>query len=472
MPIFQPRNRVQILREMVARTVARSKLVGLTRNSTVFHALAGAANEDAEQYFQMARLRELFSIDRATGSDLDERAAEIVPAIIVRRSALHASGTVVFSRPGTTGTIAIPVGTQVAASDAAGDIRFRTTSAGSIPAASTISGAIDVIATEAGIRGNVEAADIVKLITRNAGVTGVANGAKFSNGADRESDQNFRARLKAFVQAISRGTPTALEAFARNVILNDGRRVLFAKTVEPAVPSGQVELFIDDGSGSVEEFSSEFIAGADTFLVSALGGEINLFTTSRPIRDDGSFAVEVDTLADPPSSGAGFVALVRGTDYELNAAKGQIELLSTGAVPAMLVGYGARANYRYYTGLIQETQRIIDGDPATPTRRPGVRAAGVQVFVKAPATVFQTVTGGITVLPDFDPLLVGNEVESAVQDYVNTLDIGADVIVSEIIERAMGVGGMFDISLTAPTANQVILANQVARVVGASITLI
>jgi len=457
---------------MVARTIARSRLVGLTRNSTVFHALSGAANEDAEQYFQMARLRELFAIDRATGSDLDERAAEIVPNIIVRRGALHASGTVVFSRPGVVGTVTIPVGSQVAASDADGDIRFRTTSAGSIPAASTVSGAIDVIATEAGIRGNVEAADIVKLITRIPGVTGVANAAKYSNGADRESDQNFRARLKAFVQAISRGTPTALEAFARNVILNDGRRVIFAKDVEPVVATGQSELFIDDGTGSVEEYSSEFIAGADTFLAAALGGETELFTTSRPIRDDGSFAMEVDTLLDAPSLGAGFVTIVRGTDYELNSARGQIELLSGGAVPVMLVGYGARANYRYYTGLIQETQRIIDGDPATPTRRPGVRAAGTTVFVKAPATVFQSVAGGVSVLPDFDTVAVGNEVESAVQDYINTLDIGEDVIIAEIIERAMRIDGMFDISITAPTANQVILDNQVARVTAANITLI
>jgi uncharacterized phage protein gp47/JayE len=456
---------------MVARTVSRSRLVGLTRNSAVFHALAGSANEDAEQYFQMARLRELFSIDRATGSDLDERAAEIVPNIIVRRGALHASGTVVFSRPGTTGTITIPLGTQIAASDADGDIRFRTTSAGEIPAASSVSGAIDVIATEAGIRGNVGAADIIKLITRIPGVTGVTNAAKYANGADRESDQNFRARLKAFVQAISRGTVTAQEAFARNVILADGRRVLFAKVVEPIIPTGQIDLYIDDGTGSIEEFSSEFIAGADTFLPSALGGEINLFTTSRPIRDDGSFVLEVDTLLDAPSSGAGFVALVRGTDYELNAAKGQIELLSGGAVPAMLVGYGARANYRYYTGLIQETQRIIDGDPATPTTRPGVRAGGTQTFVKAPGTVFQTVTASISVLADFDPTLVATEVAGVIQDYVNTLDIGGDVIVSEIIERSMGTDGMFDITITTPSANQVILDSQVARIVAASITL-
>ena len=124
MSIFQPRNRVQILREMVARLVARSKLTGLNRNSVYFHLLAAAANEDAEQYVQLARLRSLFSIDNARGSDLDERAAEIVPGVIKRRSALFASGSVVFSRPGTTGSISIPAGTQVGATDPQGQVQL------------------------------------------------------------------------------------------------------------------------------------------------------------------------------------------------------------------------------------------------------------------------------------------------------------------------------------------------------------
>lgn len=88
---------------MVARVVARSKLTGLTRNSVVYHVLAAATNEDADQYVQMARLREVFSIDTATGSDLDERAKEIQPGTLTRYPALSSSGTVIFSRPGTSG---------------------------------------------------------------------------------------------------------------------------------------------------------------------------------------------------------------------------------------------------------------------------------------------------------------------------------------------------------------------------------
>jgi len=465
MPIFQPRTRVEIIREMVARVVARSRLVGLTRNSAVFHILAAAANEDAELYFQMTRLRDLFSIDRATGSDLDERAAEIQPAFVVRRQALAAFGEVTFSRPGIIGVVAIPIGSIVAAQDSEGQVKFRTTAAGSILAGFTTSAPVSVVAVAGGSRGNVAAGAIVQFVTRIAGVTGVTNALSFNNGRDRESDANFRARLKAFVQSITRGTVTALEGFAKNVILADGRRVLFAHVREPVIPNGQVELFIDDGTGSVEEFSSDFIGADDTLVAAALGGETQFFTAQKPIRDDGSFSLEINAIVQ-----------TRNVDYVLNPANGQINL-DPGVYPVGLTaGDVVTANYRYYTGLIQETQRVIDGDPTTPLTRPGVRAAGILVFVLPPQTVLQSIDAAISVQSGFDTTVVGNQVRSALQDYINSLDIGEDVIVAELIERAMGVTGMFNFKLndltgSSPAADQIILDNQVARIIDASITL-
>lgn len=470
MPIFQPRNRIQILRDMIARVVARSRLSGLTKNSVFYHILAAAAAEDAEQYVQMARLRRLFSIDKATGSDLDERAKEIVPSTIFRTPALFGSTTVVFSRPGTTGTVTIPVGTQVAASDVDGQIRFRTTSAGEISAGNTASAAINVVATTAGVRGNVAAGAISRIISRIPGISSVTNATAVSNARDREGDPSFRARIKSYVQAISRGTPNAIEAFARNVILADGRRVLFATIVEPIIPNGKVDLYIDDGTGAVSEVSEEFIGTWDVFVSSITdGGERNFFVTAGPVRDDGALQVEADT-------GGGFVALVQGTDYEFNFSTGQLELSTSSFPTGLPVGGSLRAQYRYYTGLIAETQRIINGDPNDELRAPGVRAAGVQVTVRAPATVFQSLVGTLAVRADFDPAVVANNVETAIQNYINGLDIGDDVIVAEIIERAMSVDGMFNFNITSltggsPAADQVILSNQIARITAGSITL-
>lgn len=466
MPVFRARTRVEILRDMVARVVARSSLVGLTRNAAVYHVLAAAADEIAEGYFQLARLRDLFSIDRATGSDLDERAREIQPGTVTRRSAGYATTSVVFSRPGTAGLIAIPAGTIVGAVDANGTIRYRTTAAGSIPNLSSSSAPIPATAVEAGTRGNVDANQIVRILTRIAGVTSVTNPAAVSNGTDRESDADFRARIKAFVRSLARGTVAALEATAKNARLSDGARVLFAKVYEDPLANGYVQLYIDDGTGGTDTYDSAYAVSYDTMLSPALGGERRVYTTNKPIRDDGSFVLEVNA-----------VAKVRGTDYVLNPATGQITFL-TGPYPAGLTaGDVVRANYRSYTRLVKEVQRIVDGDPLFPLTYPGIRAAGILVQALPPQTVPQTLAAGIAVDDGFDTLAVAAQVVTAIQSYINGLNIGEDVIVAQIVEVAMAVTGMRDFQITSltgssPAVNQVMLESQVARIAASDISLI
>jgi uncharacterized phage protein gp47/JayE len=467
MPVFRTRNRVEILRDMVARVVARSSLAGLTRNSAVYHVLAATADEIAEAYFQLARLRELFSVDRATGSDLDARAREIQPGTVTRRQALYASTTVVFSRPGIVGTIPIPSGTIVGAADAAGVIRYRTTAPGSILAGNTQSAPIPVTAVEAGTRGNVDANMIVRLLSRIAGVTAVTNPTAVTNGQDRESDADFRARIKAFVRSLSRGTVAALEATAKNARLTDGARVLFAKVFENPFQNGYVQLYIDDGTGNTDTFDgSTYILNYDVIVASALGGERRVFTTEKPIRDDGSFVLEVNTVAQ-----------VRGIDYVLNPATGQITFTTASYPTGLAPGDEVRAKYRFYTRLVREVQRIMDGDPNVPLTYPGIRAAGVMVQVLPPQTVPQTLNAGIAVDDGFNTITVAAQVSTAIQNYINGLNIGEDVIVAQIVEVAMNVTGMRDFQITSltgssPPVNQVLLENQVARIAANDISLI
>lgn len=471
MPLFQPRNRTQILREMVARAVGRSaKLARLFRDSGLFHVLAAAANEDAEQYVQMARLRSVFALDNCRGSDLDARAAEIVPNIVSRRPATFATTQLRFSRPGTTGVVSIPVGTVVFATDTAGRVRFRTTAAGTIPNAANTSANVPAVAVTRGTRANVAANTIVSFANRIPGVSAVTNPAAVTSGVNRESDESFIARKKAFVQAISRGTVTALETYAREVTTPDGSRVLFAKVVEGIDPTGTIDLYIDDGTGSAESFADTYILAPDLIVETAAGGERNLYTTERPIRDDGSFVLEIDT-------GSGFTTLTRGTDYLLNAALGQIELLEGPYPTGLGAGDDVRATYRYYDGLIQETQRVIDGDPGDSIRTPGVRPAGQKVVVRAAVPIAQNLTGSLAVQDGFDVTDVLEDVRTEIQTYINNLGIGENVIVAEIIARAMSVTGMRNFRVleltgsTAPVADQVILDNQVARITSVAIVL-
>lgn len=471
MPIFQPRNRVTIIRQMVARVVGRSKLVGLTRNSVIFHMIAAASDEDGEQYFQMARLRELFSIDRATGSDLDERAKEIQPATIVRRTAIFGSTLATFSRPGTVGLVNIPEGTLVAARDQIGIIQYRTTAATSIIGGNTLSTPVNVTAVEAGARGNVPATEIQILVTSLPGVTGVTNAAAITNARDRESDQRFRARLKAFIQAISRGTKTALRGFALNVQLQDGRLVLFAKVDEPNPPNGTVNLYIDDGTGQIGAATNKTTIVNDIIVSGAVGDETDINTTEKPIDDTSPFELRLDR--------GGITILTRGTDYELNAPLGQITFKISANFPSgvLVAGDDIQATYTHWTGLVQETQKVIDGVAADAVTFPGVRAAGITVFVLPATAIDQTLEANVAVLDEFDAVEVIASVQTAIINYINNLDIGDNVIISQIIEDAMRVPGAFDFKITSyksstTVTNQVIPANSAARVLATSNVII
>ena len=456
MPIFQPRARPQILRQMIGRAVARSKLRGLERSSVVYHVLAAAADEDAEQYAQITNMRTLFDIFTASGSDLDDRAAEIQPAVIRRRRSTFATSDQTFVRATSTGDTLIPAGTIVGA----GNIKFRTQANGIILDGNTQTAGVPTVAMSGGTGSNVVANTIVKIVTRIPGVTSTFNPSDIINGAGRESDEAFRARLVRHVQSLSKGTPASIEAGANDVLLLDGSAVLFAKVVEPLLPTGRFDVMIDDGTGTAEQFDESFLTSDDPILQPALGGATELKLSTRPIRDDGSFVFKI-----------GGVVQERGADYELNAPRGILELyspLSAGDLPT--------ANYRFFTGLIQEVQKVIDGDPDSRLTHPGVRSTGAMATVIAAAAVFQTITANISVRSGFDPAAVSREVLTAIQLYINNLDIGKPVIVAELIERAMTVTGMYnfrisDLSGTFPAVDQNILSNQAARIVSSSISL-
>lgn len=332
------------------------------------------------------------------------------------------------------------------------------TPGGTIPPAS-VSAPVDAVAVDKGSRSNVDANQIVHFIDRPPGVTGVTNPAAITNGRDKERDESFRARLKAYVQALSRATPTALQSFVASVVLADGRRVLFSRVVEPVPPSGEVLLYIDDGTGLTDEYVDTYVSSDDVIMVSATGGETELYSSLRPIRDFISLSING-------------VPQTLGADFVINLALGKV-ILTTGLAALDTV----TMRYRAYDGLIREAQRVIDGDPSSPLRYPGVRSAGIYVRIRPAQAVYQTLTGTISVSGGYDVLTVSNRVRTQIQRYINQLNIGEAVIVSEIIEQAMSVPGMYNFRITnlsgsSPPADQNILPTQVARIVSGDITLI
>src|SRR5512147_2562305 len=326
MPVFTTKRYEQFLAQMIAKVVTRTKLSDISDTSAVKHVLAAAARQLDEISYQMYLLRQIFSIDTATGDDLDERAAEIQPGMISRNLALKATGLLVFSRTTTAGTAIIPIGTRARTSTGT---EFATTAAGSITPTSPEqitghgigrdSGQIPAQAVLPGVSGNAAANTIIRFVSRPAGVDSVTNPTAFAWGADKESDDSFRNRIKRFVASLGRSTIESIEDAVRGAIdPATGATILFTKAVEDIVTPGYVTLYIDDGTGAaetteevVDEIVTEGLSGPPAG--SAVGGESRLYLNYPAIKDAEGFTLE--------SSLRG--TLERGVDFWLNPASGQ-----------------------------------------------------------------------------------------------------------------------------------------------------
>ena len=442
MPQVQLQRYEQILDRAISRVVARSDLSDVADSAAFKNVLAAFAREIDEAYFQMTRLTDLFSIDRAAGEDLDERAKEIQPGTITRTLATTSTGTLRFSRVGTSGDVTIPAGTVGTTSDG---ISARSTQQAIILDTQNDSNDVNAAAVQPGENGNVAAGTIVKFGSKIPGVDTITNPTAFTGGVDQESDVSFRARLKAFVSTLSKSTPEALEFVALGVVDTvSGSEVVFSHLFEDPVDPCRATLYIDDGTGTAETTTA--VVG-ESVLAAALGGEEFLFLDNFPVKSEATFTVYKNA-----------VPMTLGVDVFLNEPSGRLYF-----TPPLALGDAITADYTYFTGLIEEVQKVIDGDPNDRENFPGWRAGGVTVRVLAPVVVAQTVTGVLTLLDGFDrPTVIAN-VETAILDYINTLGISGDVIRNEIIERIMAVAGVFDVNLTVPATNNTILDNEIAR---------
>lgn len=121
---------------------------------------------------------------------------------------------------------------------------------------------IDVLCycTTLGSAGNTPANTVTTIISPASFIASVSNPSPIINGQDQESDQSRQTRFQNYLLSLSRGTTLAIESAAANVFITDSNgnvieRVIQALVFEPFLndvtkPVGQIQVFIDNGSGT------------------------------------------------------------------------------------------------------------------------------------------------------------------------------------------------------------------------------
>lgn len=226
-----------------------------------------AAGADRVVGFTAERFRATY-VDGARGEDLTTLASDHFG--LERFEAVQAVGSVTFSRSNgpsaPAGTISL--GTVVATTkDINGvEVRFTTDADQAWLLGENGSKSVGVTAEIGGKSGNVAAAKINRIITSLFDTFTVTNAALTAGGAEAESDQELRERIRGFNQSLRRGTLDALEFGAKQV-----QTVHTASASQDA--TGLVTVYVSDEDGNS---NADMVADAAAELVNWIAAGITV----------------------------------------------------------------------------------------------------------------------------------------------------------------------------------------------------
>ncbi len=475
---FRRRVFAEILQDMIDHVQLNTPLTDFRIGSVIRTLLEAAALEDDEAYFQMAQLLRDFSFTSATGVELDRRLADFD---LERAPAAPALGEVVITAPRpATRDIALVAPITVYADETSERPRvdFVTTQGGVIAAGRTASAAIPIVSTVPGAFTNVPAGTIRFLQSPIMGLEGATceNPIAAFAGRDSESDDDFRARARRHIRALPRGTVAALEGKVIGVRAWNAAGVLLGQVSSALLREerpGENTLFILDATHRFEQ-TTETLLQPELALPAATPGQRHVHLSHAPVVPE---TLEL-TIQTPGPSGwltlaARDPAARRYFDLDDTTAVVTIGTLPpdhahrdprTGTLaPGLRAGTAVTARFACYTGLIGEVQRVVNGDPADRLRYPGWKAAGTRVRVRYPLVRQVDVRLAVTPKEGFARGDLVSPVMATVEQYINGLGLGAEVVVARIAALAMSVPGVFDVTALLPTGNVVLLEDEVAR---------
>jgi uncharacterized phage protein gp47/JayE len=394
---------------------------------------------------------------------------------------------------------------------------YRSTEIATIPAGNYYSNEVNILATSAGPNGNTGSSRVTQFVGAAPFTgAGVLNASSISGGTSRESDEELRARAVEKLQSLSRGTVLSLKA--ESVGVTDpatGQRVISSNVLEDfAADPDEVIVYIDDGTGLTPDVVSFAQSPADglqsqpqptitvldgtnfpssgfvfvenlignTFLkeyVSKTGNVLTLGSVTTIDVEDAALVRRVNVVSEGTEEGQRRFSLrnppiVRSTDliwikepaavtwtlltptvdYVLNKGTGEFTVIDE-------VGLGLNteviATYSYYTNLIAETQKVLEGFAGDYANYPGVKAAGVFLTVEAPSAKRVTVVLSITAETTFVETDLAPLVQANVEDYIRGLKIGEDVIRSKITDVSHDVQGVRSVSVQEPSSDIIVL---------------
>lgn len=169
-------------------------------------------------------------------------------------------------------TIALGTSVYAPATEGTRQVSFTTIEAGSLLDGDLTSDLIQVESDSVGLDTRVGSNTITQFGTAPFANAVVTNPLPATRGAEREEDDDYRFRIRDFIQSLSRATPLAIQTLTAGLRdESSNQEVAFTQVVEPVSP-GESLLYISDGSTTFA-LDQEIFLGRDVIIGVAEDGD-------------------------------------------------------------------------------------------------------------------------------------------------------------------------------------------------------
>jgi hypothetical protein len=161
---------------------------------------------------------------------------------------------------------------------------------------------------------------------------------------------------------------------------------------------------------------------------------------------------KLDNLYVDPSN---FNRYIIAFDTDAQAAKindvGDVVISGLGKLNFPSINRKGLDSYRYHTGLIAQTNKIVYGDPRDNVTYPGVAAAGAEIFIEPPLFRRITVSINVRIKTGIPFTRVVEQVRNNIAALVNSTAIGQPIAISDIIATVNSIPGVSAVSISSPS---------------------
>lgn len=427
---YTPKTQAEVLRDLRALVIGRTSVNDIQPGSVLNTLLGAFAHEVASIERRIYNVREGFFLEKATGTDLDERVAELPLSSLARLPSTNGSATcLTITRSSSAGDLTIPAGSLVATE---GGVQYRTTDDAIITDGDLEVEDVNIVAVVSGSQGNTAIGTITKIVALPDDVISVTNSKAISNAGDTESDAQLRERAQTYLKSLSRCSPSTLEFLAKSFISSNGDRMRFARIYENPERPAVSELVVDDGSGITVANVSK-VGGTSTGTIPSNGYRV-LYHEAPATAPITTNELTILRGSSPVSLTASDITSIheRGIVY---IRDGILQAGDTWTI----------TGHRVYTGLIAELQKEIEGDVDNPSVLTGFRASGCRCIVKVADAQYVVFTIFVTVAEGYVFENIVSAVRTAIGEFINNLAPSEPLYISSLVAVCKEIEGLQDV---------------------------